>query len=116
MPSQFDDLVPVIVFVGIAFALICTAIRAYTLSSKAKPQAEQRRGSWIAALVSSSVGLFATVIYAVPVLEDFNNPQLRFRDALLGAGIVWAVCAGIWVVAARCVVTALRNGTTFQKQ
>jgi cytochrome bd-type quinol oxidase subunit 2 len=116
MPSKFDDLAPVIVFVCISFALICTAIRAYTLSSKAKAQAEQRRGSWIAALVSSLVGLFATVIYAIPVLEDFNNPQLRFRDALLDAVIVWAICAGIWVVAARCVISALRNGPAFQRQ
>jgi O-antigen/teichoic acid export membrane protein len=116
MPSKVDDLAPVIVFVSIAFALICTAIRAYTLSSRAKAHAEQRRGSWIAALVSSLVGLFATAIYAVPVLEDVKNPQIRFRDALLGAVIVWALCAGIWVVAARCVISALRNRPTFQKQ
>ncbi len=116
MPSRSDDFAPVIIFVSIAFALICAVIKAYTLSSKAKPLAAQRRGSWIAALVSSLVGLFATVIYAIPVLEDFNNPQIRSRDALLGAAIVWAVCAGIWFVAVRCVISALRNGPPFRKQ
>jgi cytosine/uracil/thiamine/allantoin permease len=110
MPSKFEDFAPAIVFVSIAFALICAVIRAYTLSSKAKPQTQQRRGSWIAALVSSLVGLFATVIYAIPVLQDFGNPELRFRDALLGASIVWAICVDIWFIAARCVISALRNG------
>jgi hypothetical protein len=116
MPSKLNEFAPVIAFVSIAFLLICMAIRAYALSSKATPQAAQRRGSWIAALVSSLVGLFATVLYGLPVLEDFNNPQLRFRDALLGASIVWAVCAGIWIVAARCTIAALRNRAAYQKQ
>jgi hypothetical protein len=115
MPSKFHEFAPAIVFVSIALTLIGVVIRAYTLSSKARPQAAQRRGSWIAALVSSLVGLFATVIYAVPVLEDFNNPQVPFRDALLAALIVWAVCVSIWVIAARCVIGALRN-RSFQKQ
>lgn len=117
MPSKFEEFTPAaIIFVSIALALICAAIRAYTLSSKGKPQAQQRRGSWIAALVSSLVGLFATAIYAIPVLRDFGNPKLRFRDTLLGASIVWAICAGIWFIAARCVISAVRNGHSLQNQ
>jgi hypothetical protein len=114
MASKLNEFAPVIVFVSIAFMLICMAIRAYRLSSQTKPQAAERRGAWIAALVSSLVGLFSTVLYGLPVLEDFNNPQVRLRDTLLGASIVWSVCVGIWIVAARCTIAALRNRAASQ--
>ena len=116
MGSTFEDFAPVIVFVSIAFVLIWLVTRAYTLSSKTKLQAEQSRGAWIAALVSSLVGLFAAAIYGIPALQDFDNPGVRFRDALLGAVTVWAICFCTWLIPARCVFGALRKGPTFQKQ
>ena len=78
MRSTFEDFAPVIVFVSIAFVLIWLVTRAYTLSSKTKLQVEQGRGAWIAALVSSLVGLFAAAIYGIPALQDFDNREYGF--------------------------------------
>jgi protein-S-isoprenylcysteine O-methyltransferase Ste14 len=107
---RLEDLTPAFfVFSSFALLLIALAVRAYVLSSKKSSEQVRRRAYWIAAMVSGLVALFGTVVYAIPVLGDFNIPEVRFQDALIGALIVWGICGCAWVVAVRCVISALRS-------
>ena len=110
MKIRFEDLTPAFfVFSSIALLLITLAVRAYVLSSKKSSEEVRTRAYWIAATVSGLVALFGTVVYAIPVLGDFNFPEVRFRDALIGSLVVWGICLCAWVIAVRCVIFALRR-------
>jgi hypothetical protein len=98
------------IFLSVVFILLLLAVAAYFfLSSKRTLEPTRRRARWAAALVSTLVALFATMHFAIPCLEDFRNPGVPFRDALLGTAVVSSVCLSAWVVAIRCVVFALRR-------
>lgn len=110
MTTRFEDFTPAFfVFSSFALLLIALAVRSYVLSSKKNTEEVRTRGSWVAAMVSGLVALFGTAIYGIPALGDFLTPGIRFRDALIGNLIVWAVCLGAWVIAVRCVIFALRR-------
>lgn len=110
MKIRFEDLTPAFfVFSTIALLLIALAVRAYVLSSRKNTEEVRTRGFWIAATISGLVALFGTVVYAIPVLGDFSIPEVRFRDALIGVLIVWAICLCACVVTVRCVIFALRR-------
>jgi hypothetical protein len=107
---RLEDLTPAFfVFSSIALLLIALAVRAYILSSKKSTEEVRTRASWLAATVSGLVALFGTLVYAIPDLRDFNAPEVRFRDALIGALIEWGICLCAWVIAVRCVIFALRR-------
>jgi uncharacterized membrane protein (GlpM family) len=107
---RFEDLTPAFfIFSSVVLVLITLAVRAYILSSKKSTEEVRTRSYWIAATVSGLVALFGTVVYAIPVLGDFNIPEVRFRDALIGALIVWGICGCAWIIAVRCAISALRR-------
>jgi Kef-type K+ transport system membrane component KefB len=112
MWTKLEDLVPLIIFLSVAFTLLSAAVAAhFLLSSKKASEPMRRTALWAAAVVSALVALVATMAFAIPVLEVFHDPFLTFRDALIGAAIVWAVCLCAWVIAARCIIFALRQDT-----
>jgi len=109
---RFEDLTPAFfIFSSVVLVLITLAVRAYILSSKKNTEEVRTHASWVAAMVSGLVALFGTAVYGIPALGDFLIPGVRFRDALIGALIVWAVCLCAWLVAVRCVIFALRRTT-----
>lgn len=85
-----------------------TAIFGYQVSSKKTRQPVRRIALWGAAVVSTIVAFFASAGFGIPVLEDFRNPRVEFREALIGSSIVWPICLGAWFVAVRCLIAALR--------
>jgi uncharacterized MnhB-related membrane protein len=104
-----EELVPLVIFATVAFLLVTGLIVAYFLFSHTRRNAVRRRASWIAAVSSGIVALFATLHFAIPALEDFRNPDVSFREALLGTSVVWAICICAWAVVAKCVTRALRK-------
>ena len=104
-----EDLGPLVIFATFALILVSGLIVAYFLSSRMRSKAVRRRASWTAAVCSGTVALFATLHFAIPVLDDFHNPNVSFREALFGTSMVWATCACAWVVVAKCVIRALRK-------
>lgn len=109
MTSKYVDITPLIISGGVVIMLVCALSGACVFSSKIRPKAIRRQASWVAAVLSATVALFATAFFAIPVLEDFEVPEARFRDAMLGTVIASAICLCVWVIAARCVVCALRD-------
>jgi hypothetical protein len=104
-----DEGPPLIIFLSAIVILLILAVAAYFfLSSKKTHEPTRRRARWAAALVSTLVALFATMHFAIPCLDDFKNPDVPFRVALIGTAIVWAICLCAWRVAMRCIVSALR--------
>jgi len=112
MNESFEDGAPLIIFLSVIFVLIGAAVGAYVLSSKRSHETVRRRASWVAALVSALIASIATIGYAIPVLEDFRIPGVPFKEALLGTIIVWAICLGAWVIAVRCTISALGQGSS----
>ena len=108
----FEDQAPLVIFVGIVLVLVSALALAYAQSSKTRPEQARRRASWIAAFASGAVALFATLEIALPVLEDLHNPGGRSRSALIGAIIVCVVCLCIWGITVRCIISAVRKGST----
>lgn len=104
-----EDLVPLVIFVTIASMLVTGLIVAHFFSSSTRSKAVRRRASWTAAVSSGIVALFATLDFAIPALEDFRNPNVPFREALLGTSIVRAICICAWAVVVKCVIRALRK-------
>jgi len=109
MGSKFENYAPLLIFITIVFALVSTAIFAYRFSSKEARQPTRRIALWAAAAVSTIVAFFASAGLGIPILEDFRNPCVEFRTALIGAAIVWAMCFGAWLVAIKCFISALRR-------
>ena len=107
--NVFEDQAPLVIFVVILVVLVSAVVLAYVQSSKTRNESVRRRASWIAAFVSGVVALFATLAFAIPVLDDLHNPRVGFRTALLGAIIVWTVCLCVWGIAVRCIFFALRK-------
>jgi hypothetical protein len=111
MQAKFEDVAPLIIFLSILFTLLGTAVASYfLLSSKKASESWRRTASWVAAAVSTLVALAVTMAFGIPILTDFRVPGVPFREALLGATVVWAICLCAWVIAMRCVVFALRQG------
>lgn len=108
MGTQFEDLTPLIISLIIVFTLLTVAVAAYFLSSERTRSPVRQIALWSAAGVSTVVAFFVSAAFGVPVLEDLHDPHVNFREALIGAAIVWAVCIGAWVVAIRSVVSAVR--------
>jgi cytosine/uracil/thiamine/allantoin permease len=109
--TVFKDEAPLVIFVGIVLVLVSAVAVAYVLPSQKRQESVRRRASWIAALVSAIVALFATMHFAIPDLEDLHKPGVNFREALLGAAIEWSICLCAWGIAARCVFSASREGS-----
>jgi len=112
MTEMFEDKAPLIIFLSIIFVLIGAAVGAYFVSSKRRNDTARRLALWVAAMVSALVAFVGTVGFAIPVLEDFRIPGVPFREKLLGSAIAWAICLGAWVIAVRCAISALRNGSS----
>jgi uncharacterized MnhB-related membrane protein len=87
-----EELVPLVIFATVAFLLVTGLIVAYFLFSHTRRNAVRRRASWIAAVSSGIVALFATLHFAIPALEDFRNPDVSFREALLGTDLTGVFC------------------------
>jgi len=110
MWTRFQDQAPLVIFLGLMFALLTAAVAAhFFLSAKKVNESMRRAASWVAAAVSTILALATSMAFAVPALDDFRNPQVPFRDALLGVTIVWAISLGVWVIAMRCIISALRR-------
>lgn len=109
MASKFEDQAPLVIFLVIVFTLLSAAIFAHYFSSGKTRQPVRRIALWAAAVVSTIVAFFASVGFGIRVLEDFRNPGVQFREALIGTSIVWAICLCAWFVAVRCVIAALRR-------
>ncbi|MCU1243905.1 MAG: hypothetical protein JWO71_4631 [Candidatus Acidoferrum typicum] len=107
--TPFEDKAPLVIFIGIVLVLISAVAVAYVQSSRTKRASVRRRASWIAASASGVVAFFATVAFAIPVLEDLHNPHVSFRQALLGTVIIWAACLLVWGIAVKCTISALRK-------
>ena len=87
---------PLLVFLSVVVILLIAAVAAYfLLSSKRTRKPTRRVASWAAAAVSTVVALFATMHFGIPVLEDFENPDVAVRDTLIGTAIVWAICISL---------------------
>ena len=98
--------------VGIALILILLVlgvIWAYLFAWHGRSSIVRRAASGIVATLVTLVALVGTFAYAVPGLGDFHNPNVSFRAALIGNVIMWAICLGLWVIAARFALLALRK-------
>jgi hypothetical protein len=109
MGTTFEDQAPLFIFLAVVFVLVSTAIFAYQFSSNKTRQPVRRIALWAAAVVSTMVAFLAVVGFGVPILEDFRNPHVEFREAVIGTSIVWPICLGAWFVAVRCLIAALRR-------
>src|SRR4029077_16772445 len=97
---------------GIALVLIFLVlglIWAYLLAWHSRSSTVRRAASGIVAALAALVAVVGTFAYAVPGLDDFHNPEVSFRTALIGNVILWAICLGLWVIAARFTRSALRK-------
>ena len=110
MVSAFEDQAPLVIFLVIVFTLLSAVIFGHFFSSDKTRQPVRRIALWAAAVASTIVAFFASLAFGVPALEDFRDPNVEFREALIGATIVWSICLGAWFVATRCVIAALRRG------
>ena len=98
--------------VGIALVLICLVlgfIWAYLLAWHGRSSTVRRAASGIVAIFAALVALVGTFAYAVPGLDDFHNPEVSFKTALIGNVTLWAICLGLWAIAARFTVLAMRK-------
>jgi cytochrome bd-type quinol oxidase subunit 2 len=93
----------------ILIALVGAVIGAYLLAWRGRNALARRIGAWIVALLSALAGGVVLVGYAIPTLDDFHNSTVSFRGAFLENLIVWAICAGAWIVAVRFVRRAVRG-------
>jgi hypothetical protein len=109
MESKFEDQAPLVIFLAIVIILLAAAVSAHFLSSEKTRQPWRKIASWVAAGVSTLVAFFASMAFGIPALEDLRNPDVHFREALIGTAILWAICFGAWIVAIKCIVTALRR-------
>jgi cytochrome bd-type quinol oxidase subunit 2 len=107
--NLFQEQAPLVIFIGIVLVLASAVVLAYFQSSKTRPERVRRRASWIAAFASGIVAFFATMGVAIPILDDFRNPSVGFRSALIGAVIAWVICLCVWGITVRCILTALRK-------
>jgi hypothetical protein len=103
------DLAPFIVFVGVAFVVVTGAVGAYVWSSMRGDERDRKRASWIAAAVWTLVAVMATLLFAIPLLDDLRIPGAPFREALLGTIIVGAICLCLWVMSVKRTLYALRK-------
>jgi len=109
MESKFEDQAPLVIFLTIVFILLVAAVSAHFLSSEKTRQPWRKIALWVAAGVSTVVAFFVSMAYGIPVLDDFRNPGVHFRVALIGTAIVWAICLCAWIVAIKCIAAALRR-------
>jgi hypothetical protein len=93
----------------ILIALLSSVIGAYFLAWRGKNLSMRRGAAWIVAVLSAVAGVVGTVGYAIPALDDFHNPEVPIKVAILGNLVVWAICVGALIVAARFVRLALRK-------
>lgn len=107
--ATFEDQAPLVIFLVIVSTLLSMAVFAHYFSSEKTRQPLRRIALWAAAVVSSIVAFFASVGFGIPVLEDFRNRHVAFREAIVGTAIVWSGCFAAWFVAIRCVISALRR-------
>ncbi len=104
-----NELTPFIIFVTLALAVVTAAVGAYVLSSQRRGEAARRFASWLAAGAWTFIALIATLVFAVPVLDDVRIPGAPFRQMLLGTIVAGAVCFSLWFVAVRRTMCALRK-------
>jgi len=52
-------------------------------------------------VIAVVAGIFFALAYAAPALEDFNNPRVSFRLALVGNVIVWVITAAAIILGVR---------------
>jgi len=93
----------------ILLAILALVIGGYMLAWRSKRSPIRKSGSWAVAVVAAVAGLIGTVGYAIPAFDDFHNPAVSFRAALIGNILIWAICLGAWTVAMRFAVRALRR-------
>jgi hypothetical protein len=111
METKFEDQAPLVIFLTVVFTLLTAAVSAHFLSSEKTREPLRRIALWVAAGVSTVVAFFASMVFGIPALEDFRNPNMHFREALVGTAIIWAICLCAWIVAIKCIATALRRGS-----
>ncbi len=104
-----DSLGPLIVFGGILLALMVSAVWAYIRGSRKNTQTTRKRAYWVGAAVSAFVAFAATGEFALPITEDFRNPEFHNQTPVLGVLIVWALCLMVWMVALWSIFRALRK-------
>jgi|SRR5215471_1532480 len=94
---------------GLILILLLSAVTvAYVFAWRAKHSSVRRGAAWILAMLSALAGAVGTAGYAIPALDDFHNPVVSLGTAVLENLVVWAVCIGALIVAARFMCLALR--------
>ena len=93
----------------ILIALSSSIIGAYLLAWRGRRLPVRKGALWIVAMLSALAGLIGTVGYAIPALDDLQNPAVSFGTALIGNLLLWTICIGAWIVAVRFTVLALRK-------
>jgi hypothetical protein len=93
----------------ILLTVVVLAAGCYLIAWRARGLAIRRFASFVVACVLAFVGWIGTFGYAILGLDDFRNPNVPRSAAIVSNVIMWAICIGAWVVAARCVWFALRS-------
>jgi hypothetical protein len=90
-------------------ALMSSVTAAYFLAWRGSRSSVRRGASWVIAVLSGLASLVGIVGYAVPALDDFHDPAVSFRTAVIGNLLLWAICIGALVIAVRFTRFALRR-------
>jgi len=110
MWTRLEHQEPLIIFLGLMFTLLSAAIAAhFILTAKRVNESLRKAASWVAVAVSTIAALAVTMAFGIPVLGEFRHTHVPFRETLLAVTLVWAICLGMWVIAMRCVIFALRR-------
>jgi hypothetical protein len=89
--------------------LLASVTGAYLLAWRARSSPLRRVASCIIAMLSSLAGLFGTVGYAIPAMQDVHTPGVPLTDAILVNLFLWTICVSAWVMAIRFALLALRK-------
>ena len=102
-PDWLDVFVLVVVPVSLVIA-------GYLLLRRAKSPRYRRVGAIFISVIAAGFGTFGIIAYAVPALDDFRNPNVQFRFALVGNLVLWSICLGVLLLAFRTAWRAIEDG------
>ena len=91
----------------VAILLVLGFVWAHLVAGYGRSLGIRRTASAIAAILLAPFALVGTFAYAIPGLADFHTRP--FSTALMANVIFWAICLGLWAIAAKFVFLALRK-------